>query len=47
MLVGLAIAHFAAARARRALNPLAAARTRTIGAGLSLLAVLVGIPWVR
>jgi hypothetical protein len=47
MLIGLGIAHFAAARARRALSPLAAARTRTLGAGLSLLAVLVGIPWVR
>ena len=47
MLLALGVAHFTAARARRALSPLSAARMRTIGAALSLLLVLIGIPWTR
>jgi hypothetical protein len=47
MLLALVIAHIAASRARRAPGPRAAARTRTIGTVLSLLLILIGIPWNR
>jgi hypothetical protein len=46
MLVALIVAHIFAARARRAPG-LPAARTRTIGNGVSLLLILAGIPWNR
>lgn len=47
MLIALAVVHIAAARARRASGPLAAARTRAVGVVLSLVLVLLGIPWGR
>jgi hypothetical protein len=47
MLLALAIAHVAAARARRSSAPIEAARVRTIGAAVSLGLILVGIPWQR
>ena len=47
MLLALIVAHVAAARARRAQGPIAAARGRAIGTALSLLLVLLGIPWNR
>ena len=47
MLLALIVAHVAAARARRAAGPIAAARGRTIGTAISLILVLVGIPWNR
>jgi hypothetical protein len=47
MLLALIVAHVAAARARRAPTPTAAARGRAIGAAVSLLTVLIGIPWNR
>ena len=47
MIIALVVAHIAAARARRAAGPLAAARVRTIGAALSLLLIVIGIPWNR
>ena len=47
MLLALIVAHVAAARARRAPSPIAAARGRAIGAAVSLVLVLLGIPWNR
>jgi hypothetical protein len=47
MLLALAVAHIAAARARRGHSPTGAARTRTIGAAVSLVLILLGIPWNR
>ena len=47
MLLALAVVHVGAARARRAAGPVEAGRTRTIGNALSLLLILVGIPWNR
>lgn len=46
MLLALAVSHLAAARARRS-SGLAAARLRTISIAVSLLLILLGIPWVR
>jgi hypothetical protein len=46
MLLALAVSHLAAARARRS-SGFAAARLRTISIAVSLLLILVGIPWVR
>jgi hypothetical protein len=47
MLVALAVAHVAAARARRVPAPRLAARMRALGSGLSLLLIVAGIPWNR
>ena len=47
MLLALAIAHVTAARPRRASAPIDAARLRTIGGVVSLVLILVGIPWQR
>ena len=47
MLVALIVAHVAAARARRAHGPVAAARVRAIGTAVSLVLILIGIPWGR
>jgi hypothetical protein len=47
MLLALIVAHVAAARARRSPSPITAARTRAIGAAISLIVVLLGIPWNR
>jgi hypothetical protein len=46
MLLALAVSHLAAARARRS-SGLPAARLRTISIAVSLLLILVGIPWIR
>jgi hypothetical protein len=46
MLLALAVSHLAAARARRS-SGLSAARLRTISIAVSLLLILLGIPWVR
>jgi hypothetical protein len=45
MLVALAIAHVAAARARRIPDQKDAGRLRALGCGLSLLLIVIGIPW--
>jgi hypothetical protein len=45
MLLALIVAHVGAARARRAPDPKGAALIRAVGLGVSLLLVLVGIPW--
>jgi hypothetical protein len=47
MIAALIVLHLLAARARRAVNPVDAARLRTIGGAVSLALILVGIPWVR
>ena len=47
MLIALAVAHIAAARARRASSAFRAARIRAIGVIVSLALILVGIPWTR
>jgi hypothetical protein len=46
MLIALVVAHIFAARARRTPG-LPAAKSRTIGNGLSLLLIVAGIPWGR
>lgn len=46
MVIALVVAHVAAARARRSPSQQAAV-VRTVGASLSLLLILVGIPWTR
>jgi hypothetical protein len=46
MLLALAVSHLAAARARRSSGH-SAARLRTISIAVSLLLILLGIPWVR
>ena len=47
MIAALIVLHLLAARARRAPNPVDAARLRTLGTGVSLALMLVGIPWAR
>jgi heme A synthase len=47
MLLALVVAHVVASRARRSPNQIVAARTRAIGAAISLVLILAGIPWVR